>query len=116
MNETYVYVFIRTDIPAEQQVVQSCHAVFHMAELYIPDRQTPNIIVIGVPHLTALNRVKTKLQANQIPHYAWTEPDFDMGETAIATVPLDSEQREVLKNYRVLRLKTDNSDFIEIHV
>lgn len=46
-------------------------------------------------------RVIDKLKRHQIPHYVWTEPDFDLGLTAVATVPLWGEQREVLANYRV---------------
>lgn len=61
----------------------------------------PNIVVIGVPDVAALNRVLVKLRANQIPHHSWHEPDFDFGFTAIATAPLDDSQRAVLANYRL---------------
>lgn len=61
----------------------------------------PNIVVIGLPNLGALQRALAKLAANQIPHYAWSEPDFDYGLTAIATAPINGEQRAALANYRV---------------
>lgn len=61
----------------------------------------PNIVTIGVPDVAALKRVRDKLVQNQIPHFAWTEPDFDLGFTSITTIPLDFEQKQVLKNYRV---------------
>ena len=42
-----------------------------------------------------------KLATHQIPHYAWHEPDGDLGLTAIATIPLYGEQRALMRNYRV---------------
>jgi hypothetical protein len=59
------------------------------------------MIVIGVPSLDSLNKVLEKLKANQVPHYAWIEPDYDFGFTAIAAGPLDESQKKVLSNYRL---------------
>lgn len=58
-------------------------------------------MLIGLPNVKALTRALTKIQAAQIPHYAWTEPDNDLGFTAIATAPIRGEQRKALENYRV---------------
>jgi hypothetical protein len=74
-----------------------------MASLYFPDPGIPNIIVIGVPNQEALHQALAKLERHQIPHCAWTEPDYDYGLTAIATVPLDQKQRCVLSNYGLWR-------------
>jgi hypothetical protein len=75
-----------------------------MASILVPECGIPNVIVIGVPDTAALLRVLAKLAAYQIPHYAWTEPDNDFGLTAIATGPIDDEQRKVLSNYRLWRV------------
>ena len=58
-------------------------------------------MLIGVADEAALQRVEAKLVAHQIPHYSWTEPDEDLGFTAIATAPISGEQRNTLRNYRV---------------
>ena len=58
------------------------------------------MIWIGVPDVAALRRVLAKLVRHRIVHYAWEEPDFDFGLTAIAAAP-DEVQRSVLENYRV---------------
>lgn len=63
----------------------------------------PNHVAIGVPDVAALERVAAKLRAHRIPHAEWHEPDGDMGFTAIATAPLNGEERKVLANYRLLR-------------
>ena len=65
------------------------------------DEGTPNIVMIGLPNVAALQRAEVKLRANGIPHYPWHEPDNDMGFTSIATAPISGEQRKVLQNYRV---------------
>lgn len=58
-------------------------------------------MLIGVPHLAALERVQEKLNLNKIAYHAWHEPDFDYGFTAIATVPISKERKAVLANYRL---------------
>lgn len=72
-----------------------------MASVRGCDEGVPNIVMIGVPNLSALNRVQSKLRANQIPHFSWIEPDNDLGFTAICTSPLREDKRTVLRNYRV---------------
>jgi hypothetical protein len=99
-------VFVRQDIPLAQQIVQSNHATFELARR-LPHPQnlneTPSCIVIGVPDKTALFRVIEKLRRHDIAHELFYEPDFDMGLSAVATVPLVQEQRRVLSNYRLWR-------------
>lgn len=55
-----------------------------------------------MPNTAALLCVKSKLEANRVPHFCWIEPDYDFGFTAIATAPLSAEQKAVLANYRLL--------------
>lgn len=58
-------------------------------------------MLVGVPHVAALQRVLGKLKAAQIRHYCWHEPDYNFGFTAIAAMPDRDEQRRVLGNYRL---------------
>lgn len=96
----HLYVFIRTDIPVVHQIVQAAHAVYQLASLR-REEGIPNIVLIGLPNVAALQRARAKLESNQIPHFAWIEPDNDLGFTSIATAALAGEQRKVLSNYRV---------------
>lgn len=99
-------MFVRQDIPLAQQVVQSNHATFEAARR-LPQPQnldeTPSCIVIGVPDKSALFRVVEKLRRHDIGHQVFYEPDFNMGLSAIATVPLEQGQRRCLSNYRLWR-------------
>ena len=95
-------MFVRQDLPLEHQIVQSNHASLTLASL-IEIGGIPNIILIGVPNQAGLLRVHERLAANAIGHYMWEEPDYEMGLTAIATHPLDLEQKKVLSQYRLWR-------------
>ena len=66
-----------------------------------PDDVVPHIVLIGVPNQKALERVIQKLQDNHIEFSSFVEPDNDLGLTAVATVPLTAEQREILANYKL---------------
>lgn len=95
---------MRQDISLAQQIVQSNHATFEVARrLTQPQNldETPSCIVIGVPDKSALFRVIEKLRSNDIGHQVFYEPDFNMGLSAVATVPLGQSQRRVLSNYRL---------------
>ena len=63
----------------------------------------PNIVLIGLPNLKALQKARGKLIEAGIEHSEWTEPDFDLGFTSMATEPLDAEKKQVLANYRLWR-------------
>lgn len=111
MEEKYLYIFVRQDIPIEQQIVQSSHAVFSLTTLTGLEYSVPNIIVIGVPNISALNRVLRKLEEHQILHYCWKEPDYNFGFTALATEPISGSKREVLGNYRLLKHNSGVAQF-----
>jgi len=96
-------VFVRTDLSTEQQVVQSGHAIYGLVAHYRPDADCPNHVVIGLPDEAALRRALAKMDAAAIPHFPWTEPDNDLGLTAIATAPLRGDARRLFANYRLLK-------------
>lgn len=84
--------------------MQTNHATFEMAYTLpqsVEYPYVPSIVCVGVPNLKALERVVEKLTLHRIEFSAFFEPDGDLGMTAIATVPLDEEQRAVLRNYRL---------------
>ncbi len=95
-----MYIFVRQDIPLPHQIVQSNHATLSMASLHGFDG-IPNIVLIGVPDKAALLRAADQCWENAIPHYLWREPDFDFGETAIATAAISGAKREAFAQYRL---------------
>jgi hypothetical protein len=106
MDNYYIYVFIRQDLTVPEQLVHSNHASAHMANLYGLD-EIPNLVVIGVPHQTSMNRVQQKLKSYLIDHYAWTDPDqTELGVTAITTVPLSPSVKELFSKYKLYTIPT----------
>ena len=63
----------------------------------------PSCVVIGVPDKAALFRAIEKLKKYDIGHQVFYEPDFNMGLSAVATVPIEGLQRRALSNYGVWR-------------
>jgi hypothetical protein len=93
-----------------QQIVQTNHATFEMAStLTRINNATPSIVLIGVPDKKALDRVIDKLNTNQIKFSLFHEDDYDMGLTAVATVPLDEDQRAIMRNYKLWNESTFNT-------
>jgi len=90
----------------QDQFVQALHAVERLYSVYPPEEHVTNIVAIGVRNVASLRRALAIVKDNQIPHYEWSEPDNDLGFTSFATVPMDSEQKQVFEKYR---LWIDNS-------
>lgn len=100
----YVYVLVRTDLELHQQLVQSSHAAFESGlRWHSPDEEVSSLIVLEVPHKAALLRAARKLTAKGVDHHVFFEPDFDMGESALATRPLVGEERRALAGYPLWR-------------
>ena len=100
MPEKYIYVFVRQDISLPQQLVQSNHASILLSQTHKIEG-TPNLILIGVRDICELENVRYRLLGSGYDFVMWSEPDYDMGETAIATVPLDQSQRMIFSQYRL---------------
>lgn len=97
----YIYVFIRQDISLAEQMVHVGHVCYHKGHDTDVLNGIPSLVVIGVPHFAAIDRVIKKLTANEIPHQSFHDPDTDYGITAVATEPLSPQQKTVLVNYRL---------------
>ncbi len=60
----------------------------------------PNIVLVGVADVTELEAVAELLSESGVPHWSWIEPDYPRGFNAIATAPVEGEQREYLKHFK----------------
>lgn len=106
LDDCTIYVFVRGDLPEEQQLVQVSHAVFNMARTKGWPSGEPRIVALdGGSSEKAFNRTLRKLIGTVYPDYvAYTDPDTpELGVTAIATIPLTKDQSLPLANYRLRR-------------
>lgn len=93
-----IYVLVRTDIPLHQQLVQAAHAAAEAARThYNPEHGIASLVVLAVPHLKALTRASQKLQNLHVKHEIFFEPDWNMGNSALATRPLTDAERPLMR-------------------
>jgi hypothetical protein len=100
LDDRYIYVFVRQDIPLAEQIVSVGHAAFHLGQV-IPENGIPNLIVVGVPHAKALDKARAKMLEANINFHFWEDPDTQHGVTAVASHPLTKNEKGVLANYRL---------------
>lgn len=105
MSHPYVYVFIRKDISFEQQLVQAAHATLELGQRFAENKDQCSIVMIGVKNKNELLKVAEKLKVNDIDYELFFEPDFEMGESALATRPIVGEERFLFKKYNLYKSK-----------
>lgn len=108
LDDLTIYVFVRGDLPEEQQLVQAAHAVFSMARSYagLEKPGEPRIVALdGGQSQKAFARTLRKFESGMLPvgqFEFYTDPDTpEIGVTAIATFPITKEQSLPLANYRL---------------
>lgn len=100
MTIPWIYVFVRTDIPVANQLVQAAH-VCHIAGR---DFQHPDNTHMGLFKLKdeeKLLKVANKLEDLGIKYSIYLEPDFPKGYTALATEPIYGKTREEFAKYKL---------------
>lgn len=104
-NEKYIYTFVKNTLSPVDREIQLAHAVYFMAldfEGEIDRAGHPAIANCDGGGDKGFKKVMQKLDEAGITYTAYEDPDHpDWGITAIVTVPLDEDQREVLLNYRL---------------
>ena len=105
MENPYTYIFVRTDISYEQQVVQAAHAALEAGFEFDKPSVTSSIVLIPAKDMGELHMIAARLEENQIQFKMFHEPDFGMGDSAIATQPITSaEQRRVMRKYKLYKV------------
>ena len=98
-------MFIRTDLPIQQQMVQSNHAALEAGIFFGNKEQNEpsSLIVIAVKTQAKLEKAMKDVESKGIKLLPFYEPDWDYGLTAFGTEPLTQEQRVSLKRYQLWR-------------
>lgn len=107
MHRPYVYVLVRADLTAEQQLVQASHAALEAGFRFEQPVQTSSLIVLSVPDAQALQSAAQRLALHDIDHHLFYEPDFGpMGYSALATRPLTAKkERHLMRKYPLFRME-----------
>ena len=103
-NKHYTYVFVRKDIPVEQQIVQTAHAALEAGLVFPNPSDEPNsLIVIGVSNQEQLLKAIEYTQKQDIKLVTFFEPDWDYGLTAFASQPIPVSNRKIFKKFQLWR-------------
>ena len=101
VENPYVYVVVRKDIPDDDKLVQAVHAGMLSARAFPVDN--PWLVVCGVANTAELIAAQNKLTAAGIRTVLFHEDDNDMRATAFATEPLVGAQRNAMGGLKALR-------------
>ena len=110
-SKNYVYTFIRTDLPIEQQIVQAAHSALEAGrDLGKPDSHS-HLVLLRIKSETALKNAAKKLEDAGIRFSAFYEPDYNRGYTSITTEPLteDSEKRKHFSKYSLYKFDAEKA-------
>jgi hypothetical protein len=94
-----MYVFVRTDMTAAQQIVQAAHATYDAGHAWYKPEHPLHLILFGVKDEKALLKAAERLGMNGVDHVLFFEPDYDTGYTAMATEALYGADREIMRRY-----------------
>lgn len=98
-----MYVFVRKDLPIQQQLVQSNHAALEAGIAFGNKEQTEpsSLILIAVKNTYQLEKAMKDLESKGIKFISFEEPDWDYKLTSFATEPLTQDKRVLLKKYQL---------------
>lgn len=95
-----IYVLVRTDIALPQQLVQAAHAAAEAGRAYYrAEHGIASAVLLAVPDRESLLLASARLAARDVAHQVFFEPDNGMGESALATGPLQGAARRALAGY-----------------
>ena len=89
---SYIYTFIRSNIPPEQRIVQIGHACYEAGKMFKDKLGISNLILLEAKNEKDLLNIAKKLDTRGIDFYIFHEPDDNMGYSAICTRPVVSEK------------------------
>lgn len=99
----YIYTLVRKDIPIADQLVQTGHACLEAGYAF-PTKTKCNLVLLELEDLDHLQNTVELLQKKNIQFITFTEPDDNMGLTAICTEPIFGNRRKVLQKFKLWEL------------
>jgi hypothetical protein len=94
-------VFVRTDIPLADQIVQVGHACFSAGLKCRTSDEDVNLVLLSMDSERQLLASLGGLNAAGIKYVVFYEPDDEMGHTAACTEPLSSMHRREFHRYQL---------------
>ena len=93
-----LFIAVRADLPPAIAGVQACHAVAKaVSGRHLPDNT--HFVLVQVPSKEELLSLAKKLYDDGSEFELFFEPDYDLGETALATPPGDRKKGKRFSKY-----------------
>lgn len=109
-DKNYVYTFIRTDLPIEQQIVQATHSALEAGRDLGKPETTSHLILLEAKSEDALLRIADQLKQQDIRFSLFFEPDDNRGYTSLTTEPItDNEKRRYFSKHSLYRFNAKRS-------
>ena len=96
----YTYVFVDTNLTNAQRAVQASHASIELGHALA--KENTNIDHLHLVMCGITPELSTTLDSNQIRSISFREPDLGNRITAIATWPIESSQKKIMKNFKLI--------------
>ena len=98
----HFYILVRKDLSLPQQMVQTAHAAYEsgLSSLCRGD-DIVSLVMCECPDEKELERQAFYLKTLNLPFIEFREPDIGNQLTAIATLPLEQEQRSLLRHWKL---------------
>lgn len=93
-------MFIRTDIPIADQMVQVGHVCYEAGLKFNANPHT-YLVLCSVHNEKELLAVEESLGCHNIESHKFYEPDDDMGYTALCSEPINGAKRKLFRKYRL---------------
>ena len=105
-ENNYVYTYIRTDLPIEQQIIQASHSALEAGrELKKPDKVS-HLILLEAKSEADLLTIANELSERDIKFSLFYEPDYNRGYTSLTTEPLiTNTERSYFQKHRMYRYR-----------
>lgn len=93
-------MFIRTDIPIPNQIVQVGHVCYE-AGLKFNAKDNTYLVLFQSESEDELKEIESWLNFNEIDTHVFFEPDNNMGYSALCTQPVSGSLRKIFRRYKL---------------
>lgn len=94
---------MRKNLSFPQICVQAVHASIKATKNIPYKDEHPNIIVCGAKDEKELMKAKAWIESNNIKVFAFQEPDINNEYTALATEPIEENNKKIFKRFQLLK-------------
>ena len=107
---SYIYTFIREDLPEAQKIVQIGHACFEAGKRFDNSNHVSSLVLLSAKDEDDLKYIAEKIDRRGLEFYMFYEPDFGpMGYTAICTRPIiNKADQNFFRRWNLYRSPVDS--------